>query len=497
MKKLLFVMIAGLLAMASISGCDDSDAPDPITSPYTALVHVDLIPMTSEMILPDQTVLVEGDRIVAIGDTDEVEIPRGALVIDGGDAYLMPGLADMHVHIYEESRDVYPVSPFKLYIAKGVTTIRDCGTAPLGPSDTFVLNWRDEILSGKIAGPMLYSAGRTIHGPVANPDRIVQERQANGFDFVKLYMELSVDEFSEAQATAEELGIFTVGHIPYQVGLDQAISAGLDEIAHVEELSFELMWAEHRPSRRLSMDEWLGAMVSTVFDTYGLEEGADLTFDPAEFTQSQGDRFEEILLELKKHDIPVGTTLAVYEVVDQKIFAEEAFLARPESIYLPAELIEAILAGEDRHQLIMQALGENKAAWHWKRDLDTYILQQLHHAGVMLVSGTDAGSSTIGVVEGFATHDDLRLLTEHGFTPYEALQTATVNAAYTVEKMTGTNDFGTIEMGKRADFILVSDNPLVDIQNTQKILGVMARGKWYPKAKLEEMITIDGGKNDV
>ena len=86
---------------------------------------------------------------------------------------------------------------------------------------------------------------------------------------------------------------------------------------------------------------------------------------------------------------------------------------------------------------------------------------------------------------------DLRLLTEFGFTPYEALLTATSNAAYVVEKMTGENDFGTIEIGKRADLVLLSGNPLDDINNTQEILGVMVRGKWYPAKELEAMLAID------
>jgi len=140
---------------------------------------------------------------------------------------------------------------------------------------------------------------------------------------------------------------------------------------------------------------------------------------------------------------------------------------------------------------VIQALDENKAAWFWKRDLDIYILIRLHDAGVLLVSGTDAGSSSIGVVEGFATHDDLRLLTEFGFSPYEALRTATVNAAYAVEKMTGEGDFGTVETGKLADLVLVGGNPLKEISNTQDILGVMAMGKWYPAEQLEQMISLD------
>lgn len=477
--------------IALLSGCNNQAASKKPDNPGIAIMHVNLVPMTSETILADQIVLIEGDRIVNIGSFDDIKVPSNAHIIDGDGSYLMPGLADMHVHIYEESREENLVSPFNLYIANGVTTIRDCGTAPLSPSDTFVLDWRDEILRDEVVGPMIYSSGRIIHGPEKNPERTVRQRYTDGFDFAKLYMELSVDEFAEAQNTAEQLGMYSVGHIPYQVGFENAISGGLDEIAHIEELTFELMWADQRPNRRLSMEGWLDSIVRAAYSTFGYEMGSDLVFDPYQFEQIQGEYIDFILSSLISNDIPVGTTLATYEVVHQKLFDQDAFLTRDENIYLPAGLREEVRDGQNRHQLMFQALGNNQAIWLWKEELDIYILQKLHEAGITLVSGTDAGSPSIGVVEGFATHDDLRLLVEFGLTPYEALQTATVNAAYVVEKMTGKSDFGTIEVGKRADLILVAGNPLLDINNTQNILGVMLRGKWFPAAELKALISVD------
>lgn len=487
MRRTLFLICFFILISVVTIGCVDSSNP----TPKIAFVHVNLIPMMAEAIVPDQTVLIEGDRIVLIGNSSSITIPSDAQIIDATGGYLLPGLADMHVHIYEESRDQYPVSPFNLYIANGVTTIRDCGSAPLSARDTFVLDWRDEILRGEIAGPMIYSSGRTIHGPVTDPSGVIRERYEHGFDFAKLYMELSVDEFSQAQSTAEELNLYTVGHIPYQVGIEKAISAGLDEIAHLEELTFEFMWSDKRPDHILSMQQWLDSIIQAALELYGDETGLDMVFNPDKFTQIRGQYLHQVLDKLISNQIVVGTTLATYEVVDQKLFDKNAFLAREVNLYLPDELIVEIMNEQNRHQLMYQALGDRQDAWIWKRDLDTYILKQLHQAGVVLVSGTDAGSSSIGVVEGFATHDDLRLLTENGFTPYEALQTATVNAAYVVERMTGKNDFGTIQIGKRADLVLISANPLVDINNTREILGVMVRGQWYPKEELEKMITID------
>jgi len=276
------------------------------TSGITAFVNVNVVPMTKEVILENQVVLVEGDRIAAIGNLDEVEIPHEARVIDGEGAYLMPGLADMHVHIYEESIDELPVSPFNLYIAKGVTTIRDCGTAPIQPSDTFILDWRDVILDGEMAGPMIYSSGRTIHGPVANPAGRVRQRHSDGFDFVKLYMELSISEFTKAQEAAEELGMYSVGHIPYQVGFEMAFDLGLDEIAHIEELSFELMWFDNRPSNFIG-DEWLFTIATSALINFEFENAENIVFNPEMFRQVQGERLDLLISDLlvcSNHDIP-------------------------------------------------------------------------------------------------------------------------------------------------------------------------------------------------
>ena len=124
----------------------------------------------------------------------------------------------------------------------------------------------------------------------------------------------------------------------------------------------------------------------------------------------------------------------------------------------------------------------------FKRAIDRILLKYLKEAEVLIVLGTDAGTGWMGLVPGFSIHDELRVLTENGFTPYEAIKTGTVNAGIVVEKMNGKGDFGTIEIGQKADLILVKDNALENVAHIKNILGVMASGTWYDKTTLQKSI---------
>ncbi|MEJ2304724.1 MAG: hypothetical protein P8Y14_24640, partial [Anaerolineales bacterium] len=221
-----------------------------------AFTNVNLVTMTDQSVIEHQAVLVEGSKIVAIGDTDALEIPGGTQVMDGQGAYLMPGLADMHMHTRQdwEDRDIWPVHPLNLYLANGVTTVRDF--APHGSNLTYALRWRDEIRAGTRAGPTIYASGKLLYtSPLGDPEKIVRRNHDLGFDFLKLYSYLSVEDFHAAMKAAKGLGMYTAGHIPYAVGLDGVLAEGMDEIAHVEEFFFEFI--DFDRNMGLAPEEWL------------------------------------------------------------------------------------------------------------------------------------------------------------------------------------------------------------------------------------------------
>jgi hypothetical protein len=394
----------------------------------------------------------------------------------------MPGLADMHMHTRQdwEDREIWPVHPLNLYLANGVTTIRDF--SPSGSPLTYALQWEDEIQSGARIGPTIYASGKLLYAsPLEDPEGMVHDNYDLGFDFLKLYSYLSKEDYHRAMKTANGLDMYTSGHIPFAVGLTGVLAEGMDEIAHVEELLFEFFDFER--DRTLEPEQWIKYIIETALKQMDLSSNTIMIDFETENTATLID----ITRQLRNAHIPVCTTMVVDDVIQWKLFQPEAFLERPENIFFENGYLENFQKGEEKH--LIQCRGvEDLCAF--KYDIDRWVLRNLHNAGVLLLLGTDSGTGGMGIIPGYSIHDELRILVENGFSPYEALATGTINAGIVIERMTGEGDFGTIEVGKRADLILVRGNPLEDVENIRDPLGVMAAGRWYSEKMLAESIRI-------
>jgi len=451
--------------------------------PTFAINDVDLIPMTSDAVLNHQTVIVRGSKITAIGPNDQIQVPKNAVVINGEGHYLLPGLADMHMHTREDWEDegLWPVHPLNLFLANGVTTIRDF--APTGTSLTYALDWDKEIMAGFRDGPRIFTSGKLLNAsPLEDPEGIVQMNAELGFDFVKFYSYLSEDDFVRGVEQAKVLGIYTAGHIPFAVGLDGVLESGMDELAHVEELIFEFFDFDRQ--QILSPDEWWIEVRAGAARSIDVED-ADFQ---VHFFQANEPMLENISSTLLSSDIPVDTTMIVDRVVVQKNFQREIFLAKPENRYFKKGYLDDFLAGDEKHLNQCRGVEVFCAA---KAEIDSWIFQGLKEAGVLLVLGTDAGTGGMGIVPGYSVHEELALLVENGMTPYQALKCATVNAGIVAERMVGEGDFGTVEIGNMADLILVEGNPMKDLSVLRNPIGVMAAGRWYSSETLREMLEIE------
>jgi len=289
----------------------------------------------------------------------------------------------------------------------------------------------------------------------------------------------SKEDFRQALKLARAESLYTIGHIPFAAGLHEAVAGGMDEIAHVEELAWELVDLDR--NKDLRGQEWF-AYLKQVF----YQQNKPLShLDLQKIQKRYLDKTIKIVKKLNATSMRVNTTLYLDEVIIQKLLTPDKFLKLPTTAYLPQNYINSFLQGKEKHQLQFKG-GEDLAPF--KYALDRLLLSQLHQAGIPLTLGTDAGTGAMGIVPGFSVHEELRVLTENGFSPYEAIRTATVNASNAAAAMTGKDDFGTIEVGKRADFILLENNPLEDVANIKNRLGVMAAGRWFDKTVIQNMV---------
>ena len=446
----------------------------------TVFIHANLIPMTTATVLPDQTVVVEGNRITAIGPSSLSEIPSNSTVINCQHAYLMPGLADMHMHLrYDWLSDTWPVSPLKLYLANGVTTIRCFG--PRGKTGRYGLTWRKEIEAGRLDGPSILTCGPQLRGHFKeNPEQIVIRQKYHHFDFIKIYAFVDRREYHTIMSTAKKLNFYTAGHIPFQVGLDGILAEGMNEIAHIEELLWEFSSLD-RQRYFESEDEWMTYAIQTTFGQLG---------PLLELSRHEQEREVETMVagvvdKLKDNRLPVCTTLVIDDLIVRKLFDPDGFLRRPENRYLPPGYLEQFRKGLEKHQLQFKG-GEVVARLKYR--MDRKLLVALKAIEIPLLLSSDAGTGTMGAAPGFSLHDELRILVENGFTPYEALAAGTIVASKIVQRMNGQDDFGTIVPGKRADLLLLAQNPLDDVTNARNILGVMAAGKWFNQGAILKML---------
>ena len=218
---LLRVLALGICAFAAHIANADS----------AAFVNVNVIAMNDDRVIPAQTVIVSGDRIVAIGDVEVTVLPDDAEIIDGTDRYLLPGLTEMHGHITSTTADSLD-SVLGLFVANGVTTVRGMLGRPAH------LELRQRIIDQDVLGPRLITSGPSFNGNSVNsPEHAVEMVKAqfqDGYDFLKIHPGLTHAEFMAIADAAKELGIPFAGHVPSDVGVPDALNAGISSIDHLD-----------------------------------------------------------------------------------------------------------------------------------------------------------------------------------------------------------------------------------------------------------------------
>jgi imidazolonepropionase-like amidohydrolase len=400
--------------------------------------------MDRERVLHDQTVVVTDGTIASVGA--KVAIPDGAAIVDGhGKAWLSPGLADMHTHS-ESKQDL------AVYLAQGVTTVLQMG----GARASFVDNTVPEVNRGAIPGPHVYASflvdgktdynGFVIKSP-AEARAIVGLAKTNGYDFIKVYVDLAPDVFDALAAEGRREGLPLVGHGVRAVRLQRQLDDGQTLVAHAEEFFY------------------------TFFTPPGVKETD---------TPPDESRIPEAIALMKQHGATATADLATYAAIANQIQHPEfidAILARPDA---------ALLSPNDR--MAWQASGyfaktaklEAKLAFLGK------LVKAMAETGIELVAGTDA-PAVPGMLPGFSLHEDLDALEAAGLTRYQALSTATRAPGAFIARTKGGEPFGVVAPGNRADLVLTSGNPLDSLATLDAPLGVMVHGKWRDAAALKAL----------
>lgn len=417
----------------------------------TAFINVNVVPMSTETVLEEQTVIVNDGIITVIGGVDRVAIPEEAQAVDGTDRFLMPGLAEMHAHVPDtETGELERY--LTLFVANGVTTIRGM----LGrPSH---LELRQQLRNGKVFGPRLVTSGPSLNGRSvsgeADARRQVREQAAAGYDFIKIHPGLSAEEFKTLAETANALNMPFAGHVPVAAGVAAALELGMASIDHLD-----------------------GYLVALLPPDSGRSGGYGGFFDVMLASEVEAGKIQEIAAATAAS----GTwNVPTQVLVEQRIDATpvEDLRLRPEMKFMPVETVEGWIVAKER-QLAERGFDAETAAQ--AISLRRRLILELHRAGAGLLLGSDAPQ--VFNVPGFSLHRELDVLVESGLTPYEALATGTTAVA----EFLGTNT-GTVAVGKSADLVLVDANPLDDIRNSRRIHGVMLRGEWLSSKRLDELL---------
>ncbi|GHA21622.1 hypothetical protein GCM10008090_34430 [Arenicella chitinivorans] len=448
-------------------------------SELVAISNVNVLSEDGQSMLANRTVVVDGGEIISI--TQDGVASHDARQINGEGKYLIPGLVDSHMHLLKSPNDLL------LYVANGVTHVRDLG----GP--TARLRWRSEIEQGDRIGPKLFVSSPPINTKdllegaffelitfhkttrsVEQAERLVKTYAEQGYDAIKTY-HLDMPSYRAVNKLASELGVPTTGHFPLMMELNELTVTQQNEVAHLEEI------------------------VRVLIREFGSihEQGSEAFFAHVEA------RSDAIIDDLLANDITVNSVLWFMENIHDQFSDLEAALKDVAIEYANPGLVEGTqdsdqykvgwLPGYNQFEAEAEpnsdAFHKNDAFWRARETAHHILLRAMVRRGVNIVAGTDSGGNL--VVPGFSLHDELVSLQRGGMSPAQALASATRAPAELMH-----SDAGWIAPGRRADLVLLEQNPLDAIENTKTINTVILNGRVFEREQLDAMLAAVVKAND-
>jgi hypothetical protein len=451
-------------------------------SSVLAITHVTVIDMTGAPPAPDQTVLIDKGKIVALGSANSVSIPDGARTLDARGKFLIPGLSDMHLHLTgagepSGSRNFF----LPLLIANGITSVRDMG----GYLD-YLISLREEIDEGKRIGPRIVFAGPYLDGnpPSFQPSLVVTNRKQagddvhalvkKGVDFIKVQSMLSRDAYFAIAQTCRAEHVTFSGHVPDRVTAFEAADAGQRSIEH---LTCELRACSSNEAELMRKQFHVLAKRATPAQS----KARQLAWQREVLDTFSEQKAEELIAKFKSQQVWQTPTLILLR---NDAFPSPDFHLPddPRSKYVPVKFVSSWRKNYDQQMKNISTEEFSLRAAMLEKSLA--LVGQMQKGGVKILAGTDSAAPYI--VPGFSLHEELALLVKAGLTPMEALQAATRNPA---EFLGRIDSQGTVTVGENADLLLLDANPLEDIRNTQEIRAVIVRGKMLDRLQLDQILS--------
>jgi hypothetical protein len=432
--------------------------------------NVNVVNMQNGMIARGMTVVIKQGRITGVAKVGFVAQGPEIQIVNAAGKYIIPGLWDMHVHsafvspAWDE-RVIYP-----LYIANGITGVRDMGGDP-----DVLESRRKRIDSGELLGPHLILAGPFLAAGKGDRQTIgvntpEEGRQAvdaiekRGLDFVKV-LSVSRDSYFAIADESAKQNIPFVGHVPHSISVREAVAAGQKSIEHLSGMLLACSSREDdlraQGSAALTKHDYaayraIGAQIILSYDT---------------------PRADALFLQLAKSNAWQVPTLAWTETNSR--LDDPELQSDPRLKYVPA----SVRKEWDPAKLLGNTSPEDLAALKAEAARDLELVAAMRKAGVRFMAGSDGPDPY--VFPGFSLHDELEWLVKSGFSPLQSLQAATLNPALFLRK---SDEYGVVESDHAADLLLLEANPLDDIRNTRKIFGVVSGGKYYSHQELETML---------
>lgn len=434
--------------------------------------NISIINVENGNVIPSQDVVIKGETIARIESHTGKAKYKASEIVDGSDKFLIPGLWDMHVHIFNNN-DPQPPNTwyFPLMVANGITGVRDMFTKPNEQMD-YIGKWRNELKTHSFIGPRIGAVGTLVDGVprIHNSDSVVNPTEAKAFvkkintagiDFVKVYGNLSKEAFDALNKEASDAGLYIAGHIPKTISPLYASNAGQKSIEHLSGVHIACSSQENNLQNKSINGVQLFEMYQEVSSSYDSVKADSL------FT---------IFAKNKTWQCP---TL----IVNKVWFGGEPFskFENDEGLkYIPKQETDEWQSLRDFKQYAPSAYQQGLTALFKDQQK---MVKRMAELKVPILAGTDIGNPY--VYPGYSLLDEIIELKNAGLTNLEALQTATLNPALYLKKI---DSLGTVESGKYADLVILEENPLNDIKNIKSTWTTIINGRLFDKAELNRLL---------